>query len=221
MPTLVTTAHLQTKSKEARDKLISIFKEITEYSLANEKDGVLRYITAVPIDSTDDASIYMIEEYADRAASDAHFKTPPVQKLVSEFEASEPLIEAPEIIDLAPSVEFKRPISSTPGVISLAHINFKPGKAVAAIEGFKTLIESLEKHEESVLAYAALLDEEKDSIRTIEMYESAEYYDRVHKGSSSNFAKAIEENPNRTKADRSGEMEVVKLKVIQGFFERY
>lgn len=130
------------------------------------------------------------------------------------------MIGAPEIFNLATSVEFKRLISSTPGLVSLAHIVYEPGKAVAALEGFKALVGCLEGSEKPVLAYAALLDEENDTIRTVELYESAEYYDEAHKDSSSSFAKAIKENQNQNKAYRTGEMGAVKLKVVQGFFGR-
>jgi hypothetical protein len=143
-----------------------------------------------------------------------------VQKLIAEFGASEPLIGAPEIFNLNPSVEFQRPVTSTPGLISLAHIVYKPGKGVSALEGFKGLVRSLEKTEKSVLAYTALLDEKNETIRTVEVYESAEYYDEVHKDASSSFAKAIKENQTQNKADRTGEMGAVKLRVVQGFFGR-
>lgn len=158
--------------------------------------------------------------YASKAASDAHFITPPVQKLVTEFGASEPLIEAPEIFNLAPSVGFQRPVTSTPGLISLAHIVFQPGKSASALEGFKALVECLEMKEQPVLAYTAMLDEENDTIRTVEMYESAEYYEEAHKNVSSSFAKAIAETQKQNKANRTGKMGAVKLKVVQGFFRR-
>jgi pyruvate kinase len=127
---------------------------------------------------------------------------------------------APEIFNLAPSVEFQRPVTATPGLISLAHIVYKPGKGVSALEGFKALVASLEKTEKPVLAYTALLDVENETIRTVEVYESAEYYDEVHKDASSSFAKAIEENQKQNQADRTDEMGAVKLKVVQGFFGR-
>lgn len=102
----------------------------------------------------------------------------------------------------------------------MAHIAYKPGKAVAALDGFQALVGSLEESEKAVLAYAALLDEEHNTIRTVEVYESAEYYDEVHKDSSLGFAKAIKENQNQNKTDRTGEMGAVKLKVVRGFFGR-
>jgi hypothetical protein len=97
---------------------------------------------------------------------------------------------------------------------------YKPGKSSSALEGFKTLVGSLEKTEKSVLAYTALLDEKNETIRTVEVYESADYYDEVHKDASSSFAQAIKENQNQNQADGTGEMGAVKLKVVQGFFGR-
>lgn len=161
-----------------------------------------------------------ILRYASKAASDAHFNTPPVQKLIAEFGASDPLAGAPEIFNLNPSVEFQRQISSTPGLINLAHTAYHPGKSVSALEGFKTLVASLEKTEKPITAYTVLLDEKNETIRTVEVYESAEYYDEAHRDASTGFSKAIQENQKQNKANGTGEVGSVKLKVVQGFFGR-
>jgi len=147
MPSIVTTAHLQTKSKDARDKLTAIFNEITEYSRANEPK-VLRYITCVPMDTANETSLYMVEEYADQAASDAHLQTAPVQKLLKHFEAEQPLAGAPEILNLSPSIDFRRPTATaatSSTLLILAHFGYQPGKTVHALEGWRSFVNYCEK----------------------------------------------------------------------------
>jgi quinol monooxygenase YgiN len=43
-------------------QLLKTFKEITEFSQA-EEPTTLRYLTCVPLDASNETSIYMVEEY--------------------------------------------------------------------------------------------------------------------------------------------------------------
>jgi len=214
MPSIVTTAHLQTKSKAARDELIKVFHEITEYSRANEPE-VLRYITCIPADVSNETSLYMIEEYASQAVSDAHLASQPVQKLLKYFETEQPLTGAPEVFNLNPAIDFQRSITSAPELIILAHFEYKPGKSTNALKGWKDFVSYCEKNEPPVLGYTVMQDEKNSTLRTVELYDNATFVSEVHVGSE-----AVKANQEQNGADRTGQKGQAKLKVVQGFFGR-
>ncbi|KAF2119293.1 hypothetical protein BDV96DRAFT_342530 [Lophiotrema nucula] len=215
---VVTTAHLQVKSKEARDKLIAIFNEITEYSRENENPGVNRYVTLVPTDPANETSLYMLEQYKDQAASDAHLQTPPVQKLLKFFTDEEPLIAPPEVNNLNPSVDFRRPniTDPHPGMIFLfAHMGYQPGKLSTALPLLQDLISASAQAEPGFWGCTASVDKEKNLIRVVDMFESDKFYESEHVKSDA-IAKFHEKNSPLS----NGEGSLVKLTVVQGFLGR-
>ena len=62
MPKIITIGHLTTTGIEARNTLIQSFEQIAEYSRQSEP-GVLVYAITIPRDTSDDKTIYMIEEF--------------------------------------------------------------------------------------------------------------------------------------------------------------
>jgi quinol monooxygenase YgiN len=62
MSAILTTAKLICKTPEARQTLITAFRNIIAYTTLHEP-GVLQYICAVPIDDRLGTEVYMIEEY--------------------------------------------------------------------------------------------------------------------------------------------------------------
>ncbi|KAF2435699.1 hypothetical protein EJ08DRAFT_692276 [Tothia fuscella] len=210
---VITTAHLQTPSKAIRDELIAIFKEITDFSKAHEP-GVHRYITAVPVDASNETCIYMIEEYADQAASDSHINQPVVKKLISRMGASPPaLTGAPEIYNLAPVTDFKKPAEPTSDtVMILAHYEYKDGKATDALEGWKALSDYCKEKEQETRGYCVMEDTAKSTVRTVEVYTDAKFVSDVHVKSD-----AVRANQEQNGANRTGVHGAVKLRIVQGF----
>ena len=62
MSSLVVVGVLTTTSKEARQKVIDQFSKIVEYSKENES-GVIKYAITVQRDTSDETTVYAIEEY--------------------------------------------------------------------------------------------------------------------------------------------------------------
>ncbi|KIW03995.1 hypothetical protein, variant 2 [Verruconis gallopava] len=214
---IVTFAHLQAKDKASRDKLIEIFHEITEFSRANENPGVSRYVTLIPTDTSNETSIYMLEQYRDQAACDSHFQQPPVQKLVKYMTEESPLTGPPEVHNLNPTIDVRRPITDPqPGMLFLfAHIKYKPGKLSEALPHLKELILAVEKDEPEFWGCTACADTENELVRVVDMFESEKFYDEVHVKSAP-IAKFHAANTPLT----TGEFGFAKLKVVQGFLGR-
>jgi quinol monooxygenase YgiN len=215
--TIVTTAHLEFESKESRQKALSAFHKIVEYSRANEP-GVLRYIVTLPIDDTKETEIYMIEEYVDKAASDAHLATLPVKDLIALFGQPGILAGAPKVWNITPSIEYARPqlksltVESSPAVV-MAHFGFKSGTLCHAVEGWKELISYAEKNEPQTLGYTIMEDKESSALRTVEVYESWDFVKDVHLKSE-----AVKLNGEQNGNDMTGDKGSAKLKPVDGFF---
>ncbi|KAF2026464.1 hypothetical protein EK21DRAFT_33570, partial [Setomelanomma holmii] len=96
MSGILTTARLVFKDSASRDKAIDAFRKIIAFTTPNEPE-VLQYVCALPVDDKAGNEIYMIEEYANQAASDAHLATQPVQDLIQLFTTGDALAGAPEV----------------------------------------------------------------------------------------------------------------------------
>lgn len=62
MPSILTTATLTCKDPQARQQVISAFKNIIAYTAPHEPE-VLQYVCALLESDATDTKIYMIEEY--------------------------------------------------------------------------------------------------------------------------------------------------------------
>jgi quinol monooxygenase YgiN len=167
--------------------------------------------------SKDKSQPLRILRYKDRAASDAHFQAPPVQKLVSLITNEGPLIRAPEIFELSPSFDFQRPITdATPGMLLvLAHVGFKAGKTTAALPAFKELISTCERTEPQFYGCTICEDKTNSTVRVVDLFESEKFFDEIHAKSE---AIAIFQSGNVDL--KNGEHSIVKLKIVQGFLGR-
>lgn len=125
------------------------------------------------------------------------------------------MVAAPEIFNLNPSIDFHRPPTSDPELIVLSHCGFKNGKAAAALEGWKSLAADIERNAKPVAGYTVMLDDKNETIRTVEVYESAKSFDEVNVKSE-----GVSANQKQNAADRTGEKGIIKLKAVQGFFGR-
>ncbi|KAH7068417.1 hypothetical protein BKA63DRAFT_371179, partial [Paraphoma chrysanthemicola] len=96
MSGILTTARLVFKDTSSRSKAIDAFRAIIAFTTPNEPE-VLQYVCALPVDDAAGNEIYMIEEYADQAASDAHLATQPVKDLIDLFTTGDVLGGAPEV----------------------------------------------------------------------------------------------------------------------------
>ncbi|KXJ93417.1 hypothetical protein Micbo1qcDRAFT_232948 [Microdochium bolleyi] len=228
----MTTAHLQAKSRDARGELLGFFANITAYAREHEAGGVLRYVATVPWDEADETSIYMIEQYADQAAWDAHSRTPPVQALVQHLGAGGALASPPEIYNWTPSGDARRAnITGIPpdpvdflmvyGTLDYPPNSTMPGagggtgrsRVSAVAEAYGLLAEKLVAADPLTYGATFFADEDKGQLRIVEMFASR---------------REFLEGPHRTQPDvlefkrdnAPGGMELVQLRYVDGFLAR-
>jgi len=181
MPSLFIIGHLKTKGGAARQTVIDALTKVSEHSAANEP-GVYKFCVALPREG-DETSVFAIEEYADQSAMDKHMACQPVAELLKIF-STEPTLfsDAPAIYGLpnklSPSVSFTRPsLAKLPDpLIIFANFGYKAGMAPQAVLGWKDVVAHAEKSEEGTLTYTVIADEEKSWIRTVEAYESVDFF---------------------------------------------
>ncbi|KAH6523276.1 hypothetical protein HBI56_083950 [Parastagonospora nodorum] len=122
MTGILTTARLVFKDTSAREKAIEAFRKIIAFTTSNEPE-VLQYVCALPVEDKSGTDIYMIEENANQAASDAHLATKPVQDLIQLFTTGDVLAGPPEVHNCP--VQHKKSlgqpllVSSNPGIVLL------------------------------------------------------------------------------------------------------
>ncbi|PSN59405.1 hypothetical protein BS50DRAFT_640959 [Corynespora cassiicola Philippines] len=196
---------------------LDAFHKIVEYSTANEPD-VIRYVVALPIDDATGTVLYMIEEYASPAANDAHIATPPVQELIALFTSGNVLASPPEV-NTSPIVANKASqppptISANPAIV-LAHFEYKPGTLSHAVEGWKQVVDYVSGNEEETRGYTVLEDKETNCVRTVEVYDSWDFVEKVHLKSA-----AIGKNQEQNGKDRTGVKGAVHVRAVDGFLGR-
>lgn len=157
------------------------------------------------------------ERYKDQAASDAHLKAAPVQKLLKYFGDEAPLVGAPEVHNLNPAVDFRRPIAEAkPGMIYLfAHLGYQSGKVSEGLVNLKDLIKTCSETEPGFYGCTGCVDKEKELIRVVDIFESDDFYEKEHVKSA-----AIAKFHQQHAPLGNGDFSVVKLKVVQGFLGR-
>ncbi|KAF2686876.1 hypothetical protein K458DRAFT_363249 [Lentithecium fluviatile CBS 122367] len=217
MAPIIVTARIVCKSKEARETVLSAFHKIIEFTQPHEPE-VLRYVVTLPVDDTTGTVLYMIEEYASPAANDAHIATPPVHALIQLFTTGDVLAKAPEVHIcpiIANNASYPVPsLSSSPAVV-LAHFGYKPGTLPHALEGWKAVVEYVSKEEYWTRGYTVGEDKEGESVRTVEVYESWEFLEKVHVKSE-----AVRRNEAHNGRDRTGVHGAVRVRTVDGFLGR-
>lgn len=157
--------------------------------------------------------------YASPAANDAHIATPPVQDLIKLFTTGDVLAGAPEV-HISPIIANKTPSSPIPTIASspaivIAHFGYKPNKLSHALEGWKSVVEYVTKNEYWTRGYTVGEDKDGESVRTVEVYESWDFLDKVHgKG------EAVAKNQEQNGRDRTAVHGAVRLRAVDGFLGR-
>ncbi|KAI1627977.1 hypothetical protein EDD37DRAFT_692264 [Exophiala viscosa] len=215
MAKIITVGHLVTSSNDARDRVIKVFEQIAAYSKAHEP-GVLTYAVTIPRDD-DGVTIYMLEEYADKATSDAHLTSQPVQDLINLFTSQPVLKEPPTVYQLEPVYSFTKPeaMKATDPYVMFANISYKAGSATQSLPYWEAVSSESENNEPGSLQYRLCREEANaDRLHTIEVYESKEYLWEIHAKS-----KQVKESVEKTKDLRSGLVHA-PLKMVSGFLHR-
>ncbi|KAF2818623.1 hypothetical protein CC86DRAFT_472688 [Ophiobolus disseminans] len=200
MSGILTTARLVFKDSNARDKAIEAFHNIIAYTTPKEPE-VLQYVCALPVDDTSKTVVYMIEEYANQAASDAHLATKPVQDLIHLFTTGDVLAGAPEVHNC--SIKHRKTsgsplsVSSNPAIVLLHTTS-------SSLENVQSAAEASAKSLNSTLVVE---DKETSGVRAEYVFDSWKSYEAFEK---TDAAKAILKSAKN----------VVKIRAIDGFLGR-
>lgn len=99
--------------------------------------------------------------------------------------------------------------------IVLAHVEYRPGTLAHALQGWSGVVDYVSKHEFWTKSYAVCEDKEANCVRTVEVYESWEFVDKVHLKSE-----AIARNQELNGKDRTGVQGAVRVRAVDGFLGR-
>ncbi|KAF2651219.1 hypothetical protein K491DRAFT_637816 [Lophiostoma macrostomum CBS 122681] len=215
MPSLVVLARLVFADGAARQTAIDKLADIAQNVIDTEPD-TFRYAGCIPRDSSDEKSLYVIEEYKSKAAFDSHMATQPVKAIQAYFAANPDLLGGEPTLSLADtSSAFVRPevAQAKDPFITYASIDYKEGKREEALEGWKTVTTETHNNEPETLAYAILKEQANaNNIRTIEVYASEKYFKEVHVPS-----KQVTENKAKYGDEVRVSIKHVFLKLEAGF----
>ncbi|KAF1974291.1 hypothetical protein BU23DRAFT_531789 [Bimuria novae-zelandiae CBS 107.79] len=218
MPNFVVLAQLPFASDNARNIALEKLLKISDFSKANEPD-TLRYFFATPRDEADVKLLYVIEEYTSKAAFDAHMAAEPVKALVAFLTQDPQYLKAESALNMTESYAFfTRPeiVNATDPWICYASIEYKEGKRAEALEPWKHVTSEMEKNEADTLNYSILKDNDHaETIRTLEIYASEEYFKEVHVPSQ-----AVQENMKNYGNEIRASIKHVFLKYRGGFMDR-
>ncbi|KAJ4305776.1 hypothetical protein N0V90_001308 [Kalmusia sp. IMI 367209] len=198
------------------EKVLDAFHKIIEFTKPHEPD-VLRYVVTLPAEDTTGTVLYMIEEYASQAASDAHLATQPVQDLIKLFTTTSVLAQPPEVH--TSTVAASKPCSPPPSIstspaIVLAHFDYKPKTVAHALQGWTDVVDYVSKNEYWTRGYTVGEEKETNSVRTVETYESWDFLEKVHMKSE-----AIAKNREHNGKDRVGQG-AVRVVAVDGYLGR-
>ncbi|KAJ9637865.1 hypothetical protein H2199_007360 [Coniosporium tulheliwenetii] len=215
MSTLVVVGHLTTGGGEARRKVLDGLTKIMAYSQEREP-GVLKYAITVPQDAQDEKSIYVIEEYADKAALDSHMQIPPIATF-TQFVSSDPtLLEgAPVVYSLETVSSFTRAeiVQHADPYVVFATLGYKEGTMQQALEGWESLVASVKQQEPGTLYYGIMKDKDNAAkLQAVEVYESGNAFRQVHAKGEALTAKF------KRDSDISTGVQLVFLKLAAGYF---
>ncbi|ROT38012.1 hypothetical protein SODALDRAFT_344835 [Sodiomyces alkalinus F11] len=215
---IVVIATVPTSSVEKRDELIKQLLGAADAAQNNEP-GTLKYAVCVPRDPAKETDIWMIEEYADKAALDQHMSLPTITAMAAWIGAN-PGPSPPTIRTLAyPSDTFQFSRAAVadqkdPWIIA-AELNYHPDGAATSIPYWQAVVDEGREKEDGTLVYGVLKDvSNAERLWTIEAYESETYLKDVHVKSN-----AIAESIKNTKHLRTG-LEWVFLTIKGGFLHK-
>jgi len=215
MSPVVFVADIKTKSKEARDQALELLFKVNENAKSNES-GTTRYLICLPVDTSDETSIYMVEGYVSLEAQVIHRKAGPTDALFKAFAAG--LLAAPVTsYTLPPAASFQRAGLAAPpsgAVIVLTTFGYQPGKTSLALDGWKALVAHAEEKEKGALAVDILEDEKGSKVHTVQVFDSVESADAHVNG------EAIKANREQNGNLRTGERNIVRVKIANGYLAK-
>ena len=157
--------------------------------------------------------------FKDQAAYDSHQASEPVQNLFKYFGENPSLISGePHLSFAEASSTFTRPkiTEHSDPFIVWAAINYKEGKRVEALEGWKTVTSETEKNEPETLSYSILADKGNElTINTVEIYASEDYFRKVHVPSN-----AVKVNKEKYGDEIRTGISWQQLKLVGGFLHK-
>ncbi|OIW28611.1 hypothetical protein CONLIGDRAFT_670416 [Coniochaeta ligniaria NRRL 30616] len=190
---------LFTKSKGVRDVFIEKLTKAGDDAEKNEP-GTLKYACFVPVDESDETTLYVIEEYTGDEAFDTHMALPDVQDMVKWLGTGEVLTGDMKVkmnLTYIDDFFFTRPEVKTAKdpFIAFAELEYKPGTVAQSIPYWKAVVEEGRNNEPGTLMYGIVRDPEAENmLYALEVYESKDYLYDVHVKSN-----AIQESIKNTK----------------------
>jgi quinol monooxygenase YgiN len=134
-----------------------------------------------------------VHRYTGRAAFDAHMAIEPVKDMIAWMTTNTENINGEATVTMSENyTSFTRPevLKATDPWMCYASIEYKEGKRAEALEPWKHVASETEKNEAETLSYSILKDTgHPDTVKTIEVYASQEYFKEVHVPS-----KAVQDN---------------------------
>ncbi|ORY09229.1 hypothetical protein BCR34DRAFT_487621 [Clohesyomyces aquaticus] len=217
MPSTVVVGHLTAANKGARQKIINAVTKVSQYSKQSEP-GVLRYAVTIPRDASDETSVYVIEEYANQAALDAHMGCKAVTDLISDFTENGATLfgGATNVYTSETSSAFVRPeiTQCSDPFIAYASIDYKEGSRAGALDGWKKVTSETQNNEAHTLGYAILKDKSNDkTVSTVEVYANETFFKEVHARS-----KAVADNKAKFGEGHRTAFKLTLLKLVAGYF---
>ncbi|OAG10740.1 uncharacterized protein CC84DRAFT_1203097 [Paraphaeosphaeria sporulosa] len=157
--------------------------------------------------------------YTSRAAFDAHMSIDPVKDMVGWLTSNPQNIDGEATVTISENyASFTRPevLKVADPWICYASIEYKEGKRAEALEPWKHVTSETEKNETETLSYSILKDTgHPETIKTIEVYPSQEYFKEVHVPSE-----AVQENAKKYGNEIRLSLAHVFLRYQAGFLGR-
>ncbi|KAB5554916.1 hypothetical protein GE09DRAFT_1122808, partial [Coniochaeta sp. 2T2.1] len=194
-----------TQSKEARAE--ARLTKSGESAAENEPE-TLKYACFIPVDESEDKTLYVIEEYTGDEAFNYHMNLPHVQAMMGWLGEGNTieggLMDQKVKMNLTyiDDFFFVRPElkNAKNTFAAIAEIDYQPGGVEKSIPYWKAVVEEGRNNEPGTLLYGIVKDkDDENKLFAIEIYESKEYLYDVHVKS-----KAIEESIKNTKHLRTG-----------------
>jgi len=219
MASILVIGILTLSSPSARDRVIAEINIVSEYSRQNEP-GVKKHSTTVPRDDPASTTLYVIEEYENQAAFDAHLVSPPVKHLLGWFESNPNIFAKPTVVlTLEPGCGLARPsiAEKTDPFITLVTTQFDDtNNAALSFLRWKELRGSVQRDEPGTLMYYVCVDKSnKSKVYALEAYESESCWAIDHgKGINVATNKSIDMAEGRTGR------EALALRKVGGYLAR-
>jgi len=215
MASLVFVADIKTKSKEAREEALKHLQTVTENAKVNEP-GTARYLVCLPINTSDETSIYMVEGYGSADDQVAHRNAATTVTLFKALGAG--LLARPTISHtLPPAASFQRAGLTAPppgAIVILTTFQYQPGKTSFALDGWKALVAHAKAKEPGALAFDVTEDVKANEVHTVQVFDSVESADAHVNG------EAIKANRDHNGSLRTGQRNIVRVKIAYGFLSK-